>query len=615
MKVLITTIVIFATAHLAFSQSINAELVKHETNITINNSKLTKKVTIEIQINNRDGEEYTKISIPNSGINKVSNINAYIKDKNGNIIKKLKKEDITNFSAISNISFYEDTYAKEFTLKHNEYPYTIVYSYQEVQNEFLYIDYWFPLIDTNIPTHKATLLLETPLDYKLTFKNQNIEKLTIDTTTTSLKYMWVASYNEIIKSEIFAPLISNFLPNVLIVPNNFKYNLKGSFATWQTYGKWQHQLLEGLSEITELEESKIKSLVSGISEEREIIKTLYHYLQDETRYINVTIETGGLKPYPATYVCNNKYGDCKALTNYFKAILEKVGIKSYYTKVHAGDIISNIDLGFPSQQFNHIILCIPTKNDTIWLDCTSDSPFGYLGTFTQNRKVFVINDSSSIFTNTPPLKLNDVTEERIVKFIPGITFEALANFNIFYKGDEYESLSYLERFADESRKKQIVMRNFIENGFEATDFKINTFDRDSSIINLTYMAKSKKVYNKYDNDIVISILPIGIPKFEKPNKRKLPIQINYPIYKKDRLEYKLPEGYTTTGSLTKQEIYTDYGKYSINYLFEHNKVVVLKMFILNSGNYSLNQYSDFYNFINSIREIDTKTYISTTKEN
>ncbi len=122
------------------AQDYSAELILQETSITIDKNKLTKDVYFEIRINNRAGEKQTKIAIPFSKLDKLSNIEAYIKDANGQIINKLKKSGITERSSISSFSFYEDSFVKEFTLKHNVYPYTIVYSYQIQQKEFLYIE-------------------------------------------------------------------------------------------------------------------------------------------------------------------------------------------------------------------------------------------------------------------------------------------------------------------------------------------------------------------------------------------------------------------------------------------------------------------------------------------
>lgn len=141
----------------AFSQINDAELTYQETNIVLLNGKLYKSITNEIKIFNRAGEEFTKVSIPYSKLIKISKLEACIKDMNGIIIKRLGKGEISDRNAISDMAFYEDNFVKEFTLKHNVYPYSIFYSYQLQQDEFLQIEEWLPVIGRKVPTIKAVL--------------------------------------------------------------------------------------------------------------------------------------------------------------------------------------------------------------------------------------------------------------------------------------------------------------------------------------------------------------------------------------------------------------------------------------------------------------------------
>jgi hypothetical protein len=75
------------------------------------------------------------------------------------------------------------------------------------------------------------------------------------------------------------------------------------------------------------------------------------------------------------------------------SLLNAVNIKAYWAIIRAGVNEYPADPGFPNNSFNHEILCIPFKNDTTWLECTSTTqPFGKLGSFTENRNALLITE-------------------------------------------------------------------------------------------------------------------------------------------------------------------------------------------------------------------------------
>jgi hypothetical protein len=610
----ITFLLFYCVGLSCLAQAPDAELISQETSISLKNEKLIKSINYEIQINNRDGEKFATISIPFSRLIKVAKIEASIKDTNGVIIRKLLKSELKEKSAISDYSLFEDNYVKEFTLKHNVYPYRICYSYEEQEEEYLSIENWLPVLDLKIPTRKAVLKAELPVGYKVSYRSQFTDSFRSDTTSLSVITTWVASYTNLIEPETSSPGLINLMPRVIIVPDEFKYDLTGSLGSWSKYGEWETNLLKGLSDLPPGEKYIIQNLISGVNDTKEKVKKLYYYLQDHTRYVNITIETGGLKPYPASYVAENKYGDCKALTNYFKSVLEIAGIRSFYTDVNAGDKIAEIYKSFPSQQFNHVILCVPVNNDSIWLDCTSKMAFRYLGTFTSARDVFLVDEGRSHLTRTPELSYNDVKESRLVFLHQDSQNQTVADFRNTYRGEKYEYYFDLSSSVNEADRLQIFRNNIVRNGFELIDFNISAPPRDSAEILLTYSARSGKIYKAYGNDLIIDVLPFSVPQFEDPKKRKLPVQIDFPVYKTDSLVYDIPPDYKVPGKLTNQSITSEFGKYGVKYVTKDNQVSIVKSFLLFPGKYSLDRYSDFYKFITRVNQIENNDFIVTSKK-
>lgn len=611
---LIFSVITFHTSF-CFAQNADAEVLLNDTKVSVSNGKLIRNTIIEILINNRNAEKYTDIDLLFSKKDKLTKIDAYIKDVSGSTIKKLKSPDIKTRSAISDYSFYEDNFVKEFSLKHNVYPYILCYQYQEEQSSFLYLEHWSPVISLSVPTHKASLQVQIPKDFKIAVRKQFVDNHKTDTTEKFITYTWTASYQKQIEPEIYSPDLFFSMPYVFIVPHKFNFELDGSFASWKDYGNWHTRIMEGMNDLPEDEKVHLLSLVKGVNDPKQKIKMLYHYLQDVTRYINVTIETGGLKPYPASYVAVNKYGDCKALSNYFKSVLELIGIKSYYTKVYADDVIKPIDKTFPSQQFNHIILCVPVEKDTIWLDCTSKGPFNYLGTFTQNRDAFLVEKDNSRFVNTPQLTEKMVHFDRKIK----VKYDSNSNninldFKNIYRGNMFEYLSGANTQTNESNLKQIITDNCIVPGVNLLDFKLIPAHRDSSFITLNYQASSKNIYQKYGNELIMRMIPFAVPAFKDLKTRKNPVQLNYPIYRTDTIEYDIPNGYFVMNDIKNQSFETNYGSYSLEFSKNNDNIRMYKSFILKAGYYSADQYKAFYDFIQQVIDSEKNVCVLTNKQ-
>lgn len=598
--------------HQCFSQQFNAELINQQTIIEATEGKLIETNFFEIRINNRSGDKYAEVSIPFNKMNKVSNIEASVFDISGKEVKKLKKSDIIETSLSSSMSLYTDSYVKEFELRHNTYPYTLKYSFQIEASQFFYITHWCPVIDNDIPTREATLKFSASSTYKVNYVSNLVKPPKIDSISGRTYYVWHTSFQKPVKHESWSPPLVQFIPCIDIVPEKFSYETGGSQESWTSYGNWNYKLQYGLDDLPLTERLKIHTLTDSIQDTKEKIRVLYHYLQDATRYVNVSIKTGGLKPYPASYVAENKYGDCKALSNYFRTCLSDIGIKSFYTTINADEVIDSINESFPSQQFNHVILFIPLKQDTLWVDCTSDLAFGYLGTFTQNRFALVLDLYASQLIKTPALTFSDVLETRYINAKINADKSITANFADTYRGDKYEILSEINTSLSEAQRKQVMSR-VVQTGFQLDKYSISTPERDTPESTLKYTATSDQMFREYGTESLVKIIPLEFDFLEEPKKRKLPVQINYPEYRVDTIEYTIPENYKITAFPKNIAITSGYGEYHADFQVKDHKVKAIKQVKINSGLYPLNNYQMFYDFIIRIGESENSYYITLMK--
>ena len=327
----VNLIFIFHSLIAIYGNNKDCEIIKYVSHIKVSGQKLYTTDSVVFKVNNRMGDNYTDISIHYSKERGLSGLSVWLEDNNGKLIRMVKKDEITEQSEFSNYTLYSDNFVKKFHPQHNYYPYHVCYSYTITENEYMDIASWSPLVKENIPVNGAILFCETPKDFKIHIYKKNIQTENIDTINGIIRYKWMASYTKSIQDEEFTPSERSTVPLIYITPENFKYGVKGSFTSWQTFGKWVTDLNDKADELPENEKIIALSLVKNTVSNLEKTKILYTYLQNHTHYVNVTIKNGGYKPYPAEYVAQNKYGDCKALSIYMKALLKAVGINSYYT--------------------------------------------------------------------------------------------------------------------------------------------------------------------------------------------------------------------------------------------------------------------------------------------
>lgn len=598
----------------AFGNMYNAEVVSTSTSVTVKGNVLIKRVNRVIKINNSNGDQYTSVNLSYEKGETFSDLEAHIIDKNGRVVRKLKKRDINmEYGNGGEDELFEDTYDLSFQLNYDEYPYTLVYSYQLKTENPLFIAYWSPMYFSDIPTIEASLSIEIPQGYKMSYHAVGTDTLIKTSDEHSIKYTWRAHYTKILESETFAPDIDQIVPQVIAVPLHFYYDGTGSMKSWKAYGNWQDSVLRTLDKLPDPEQQKINSLLKGIKGKVNKIRVLYHYLQDETRYVNVVIKTGRMIPYPASYVAKYKYGDCKALSDYMVSMLKYAGIKAYCANIDAGDVIQKVDTAFPAPQFNHEIVYVPDSIKPIWLDCTSKYAFGWLGDFDQGRYAMVVEKNHSRLIRTPGLTPQQVEDFRKIDVSSNLFGAAFVKFDNTYRGNMYELVEAVENRSDPMYKQRMIRNYLVQNGMDLVSDSIHQINRDSTYVQFYYTGRSGQIYNQYGNNILVADIPFDVPDVESPDSRQLPIQINYPVYKVDSIRYEIPPGYKLSAQLKDTVLTTAFGKYSHRFYKKERSVFVTNRLLIYPGNYPLKVYGKFYRFLEAADKNEHAVVFAVTK--
>ncbi|WP_241686559.1 DUF3857 domain-containing protein [Flavobacterium sp. YO12] len=107
----------------------------------------------------------------------ISNIEAIVYDAAGNEIKKIKRKDFKDQSAVSGSTLFSDSRVVYLSYTPISYPFTIAYSCETETSNTAFIPRWYFLGGYNVSVEKCVLNVSYPSD--LGFKKRNFSFLDI----------------------------------------------------------------------------------------------------------------------------------------------------------------------------------------------------------------------------------------------------------------------------------------------------------------------------------------------------------------------------------------------------------------------------------------------------
>lgn len=559
-----------------------------------------------ITVMNKAGEGHANMVIGYDKFSSVYGIKASLYDASGKKIKDYKSADIKDESASDGFSIYNDNRVKYLNASNNSYPYTIEYSYSQDFKGILDYPSWRDLKGFNVAVEQSSYTIQTA-------KNINFRFLTnVGLKTDSIKngdktkYIWKSENKAAISSEPLSSGVSDVSNWVLASSNDFEFDgTKGSLRNWKDFGMWFHKLNEGGNVLPETLKAKVQALTKDATDSKDKIQILYNYLQQNTRYVSIQLGIGGFKPILAEKVAQVNYGDCKALSNYMKAMLNEVGIQS--NLVIIGNDMPSLNKNFASnRQSNHMILCVPQKKDTLFLECTSQyKPMGFIGYGNADRDVLLITENGGEVVRTNTYTAKDNYQIRKTKI--AIEDSGVANIDIKtnYGNAQFEDNFSLLLKEPSEQRKSIINRNDIP-GAELISFKIEQADKTLPVMTDEINLKTNQLFTKGGEKLFLTLNQTN-RKESVPSKvenRKTHFAVPYSYNDQDEISFVLPKGYTIEFMPKDIDINSEFGAYTAKFSVKDNIITYVRTQTMNNNKYPPEKYNEYVEFYKKIYQAD-----------
>lgn len=562
-----------------------------------------------ITVLNKAGENNAALVIFYDKFRHIDAVKGNIYNGTGKLFRKLTTKDFSDVAAVSEYSLYDDNRICYFQPLISEYPYTVEYEYQVTFESLYYLSQWFAFPGYNMGAEYLEFSLSYPLWLKPSWYALHLDKPIVTKENASIETVTWKVRNIVPRTEeIMESSPANWAPTVMVSPETFKMgNYMGSMRTWQDLGKWFYQINGGRSALPVNTCIKIQNLIATETDTSEMIRKIYKFMQSKTRYVSIQLGLGGLQPLPASLVDQYGYGDCKALSNYMHALLKCAGIRSNYTLVYGGENDKgNILPDFPSGKFNHVILSVPLRNDTIWLECTNQKqPFGYLGAFTDDRFALLITEQGGLLAHTPEYTGKDNTWKCSGTIQLDREGNAEANLTLKGRGILSERIYDLaDKFIYEQRKEiyhilELLDIHIQHHTLRLTDAPVP--EAELSMIAVIYnlgFASGQRIFLPLNRLDRFALLPYN------GKERKTSIELIRASTYYDTLTYIIPDGSVIEFLPEGQDIDSDFGEYHSRIHSETNKIIFTRYFALKKGNYPASSYMQLESFLREVVAAD-----------
>jgi len=560
----------------------------------------TYKKTYVVTILNEKGKSNSDLYIGEDDFFELSNFSGEAYDAAGKVIKKISKKDLTTTAISENLaSSAKTTFYKYYS---PVYPYTVKYEYElKLKNGILIYPSFDPVPGYDVSLEKATYTLQIPANLKLRYKAKGtgiqpeVKSSSINAYTFELSGVKAISY------ERWAP-VEELFPVVYLSPDTFCVaNACGSMTNWETYGQWCAELLKGRDQLPQKIIDKIKELTQNVTDPREKVKILYDYLQKTTRYVSIQLGIGGWQPMKAEEVARTGFGDCKALSNYMKSLLEAVDIPSYYTVINSKKKRFFID--FPSfGQADHVILMVPLKSDTIFLECTSQqTPFGYISSLAGHDALAIGNNNVFFYTlpDYPP-HANEASNNLQIQVDADGTGHLTVHST--FANREFEMPYFSLKNAD-ARETNDILASLLRVHKPA----ISQFHKEELLdapprLDLFFTADCEDFVTQTGTRMFIPINPskTGVKDLLTGSTRKYDIVLDASKFQKDTVTIRIPDGYSIETQPKAAEIESPYGYFKSDITQKDGQIIYTQTLEIKKGKYPAAEFDEMKKFYNRI---------------
>lgn len=566
-----------------------------------------------VTVLNAEGLEGATFIHVDGHFSKLKKFKGGISNSQGKQVVKLHRSDLKESTLSSGLTSDSHTYYYE--CPPYSYPFSVTYEWTcDYSNGMLVYPDFYPQISYNQSVQNASYRLSVPGNVDVIYRSNRIGKTPEVTRHGEYKtYAWTGisltashpAYNGDARSVV------GYIESE---PTVFECDgYEGRQDTWQNFGIWKNKLLQGRDNLPEDEKQKIIAMTRDASSPVEKIRILYDYLARNTRYVSIQLGIGGWQPIDAATVCRTKFGDCKGLTNYMKAMLAVAGIPSVYTCISVEE--KRLCPHLPGvHQLDHAILCVPLPADTLWLECTNAYlPFGYVHSDIAGHDAMLVDDNGGRLVRLPDYP--DSCHRQ--SFHTRMQLDAQGNMTGVMT--HRNAMRYYEKtlsLLSMNEKQRVRELGGMLQGNPPRISSVHVTERKDSVPQLTCrFAVMGQCGTVNGNRMFLTVNPYRRrPSVSPVASHAYPLYLTEGSLLTDTLEVLLPAGYVPERIPKPVSLTQPFGTFISNVTVRDGRLLVCQSMLVRKGTYPREMHALWNEFLNQAGKADREMIVLLRKE-
>jgi len=563
----------------------------------------TEKITRVITVFNDNGRELASFIASQSRFFELRSFSGEIYLESGKVFKKIGKSDLSTSAYSSDLA--NDDFYSYYTPTAPSYPFTVKYTYEvKWKNGLAYYPTFAPVPGFDCAVEKSIQTIQIPATMSARFKGNNLaEPPTRGLIAKDSVYTFSCTNFKAISYEPMAPSFSLLTPVIFAAPTNFSFDkISGDLRSWQGVGEFLSKLQEQRTTLPPETVTKLKAMTDSAKDDREKIAILYDYLQKNTRYVSIQLGIGGWQPISAQQVDKTGFGDCKALVNYMKALLSAVDIDSDYAIINTDKKRMFSDFSSLNQA-NHVVLLVPVKGDSIWLECTSrDLPYGYIHSDMAGHDVLLVKDKQSALRRVPDIPDTHHTETNIISMKLHPDANITSSVKNIYTNHKTENVLRFVLYKPQNERINDLAANLSVNKAQISNIKTDYSKSEQPKVTISFDMAAEKYATITGSRMFVSTNPFRNrwSRSFSATSRKLPLHIQTTINQTDSIRIDLPDGYLIESMPQSSFIVSKFGNFSSHIENSGNSLLLIQKLSVPKGEYPVESYQEIKDFFQKV---------------